>query len=112
MVKMHKKSIKEIKEEYELDFDAISNELKKVVNDKKSKGIVLFQFPDGMKPYSVTIVDYFKELFPSINFLIWAESCFGACDVPVVGSQLEKKIDLVIQFGHVSWHNKSPIWEA
>ena len=112
MVRMHKKSISEIKEEYELDLDAISVELKKVVNNKSSSMTVLFQFPDGMKPYSTTIVDYFAELFPRINFLIWMESCFGACDVPVIGSQLEKKIDLVVQFGHVQWHNNSPIWEG
>ncbi|MEK6918417.1 MAG: diphthamide synthesis protein [Nanoarchaeota archaeon] len=111
-MKMHKKSIKEIKDEYELDLDAISGELKKVTSDKKSNMIVLFQFPDGMKPYSTTIVDYFAEKFPLVSFLIWMESCFGACDVPVIGSQLEKKIDLVVQFGHVQWHNNSPIWEA
>ncbi len=112
MVKMHKKTIKEITYEYELDLPAISKELESVIKNKKSNKIVLFQFPDGLKPYSTTIVDYFKEKFPQINFLIWAESCFGACDVPVLGSQLEKRIDLVIQFGHVGWHNKSPIWEA
>lgn len=105
---MHKKSINEIKEEYELDLDAISKEIKKL----EDNSIILFQFPDGMKPYSTTIVDYFKEKFPSSTFLIWMESCFGACDVPVIGSQLEKEIDLVVQFGHVAWHNNSPIWEG
>ncbi len=115
----HKKSMKELQEEYELDLDAISSELKKVANadnsnsnKSKSNKLVLFQFPDGMKPYSTTIIDYFREKFPNINFIIWMDSCFGACDVPVLGSQLEKKIDLIIQFGHVAWHNKSPIWEG
>jgi len=112
MVKMHRKTIKEVQEEYELDLPSIEKELKKVSEDSNSNKIVLFQFPDGMKPYSTTIVDYFKEKFPELSFLIWMESCFGACDVPVLGSQLEKKIDVVIQFGHVAWHNKAPIWEV
>jgi 2-(3-amino-3-carboxypropyl)histidine synthase len=112
MVKMHKKTIKEIVSEYELDLEHVQSEIAKVMADKSSNRLVLLQFPDGMKPYSITITDYLKELFPSMNFIIWMESCFGACDVPVIGTQLEKKIDLVIQFGHVSWHNKSPIWEV
>jgi len=112
MAKMHKKSMKELQEEYDIELEEIGNQLQEIVNNTKSNKLVLFQFPDGMKPYATTIVDFFKEKFPEINFLIWMESCFGACDVPVLGSQLEKKIDLIIQFGHVAWHNKSPIWEG
>jgi len=27
-------------------------------------------------------------------------NCFGACDTPILPKDIEKKIDLIIQFGH------------
>ena len=90
------KTIKEIEEIYDLELEKIILEIKK----KKAK-MVLLQFPDGLKPYATTIVDFLKEeLNDKTEFLIWMESCFGACDIPVLGKRLEKEIDLVIQFGH------------
>ena len=32
---------------------------------------VLLQFPDGLKPYSTTIVDYLEEKFTDVDFFIW-----------------------------------------
>ena len=94
-------SIQELETKYDL-------ELKKIVEDiKKSKAkLVLLQFPDGLKHYATSVVDYLKEKLNSserknkVEFLIWFGSCFGACDTPVLGKELEKKIDLVVQFGH------------
>jgi 2-(3-amino-3-carboxypropyl)histidine synthase len=90
------KTIKELEEIYDLELEKIILEIKK----KKAKRVLL-QFPDGLKPYSTTIVDYLKEkLNDKTDFLIWMGSCFGACDIPILGKKLEKEIDLVIQFGH------------
>lgn len=88
------KSIKELNEIYDLELEKIINEIK----NKKFK-LVLLQFPDGLKQYATTIVDYLKENV-NVEFLIWFGSCYGACDTPILGKELEKEIDLVIQFGH------------
>lgn len=88
-------TISEINEKYDLELDKIINEIKK----QKAK-LVLLQFPDGLKKYATSIVDYLEEKTDNAEFLIWLESCYGACDTPVLGKDIEKKIDLRIQFGH------------
>ncbi len=89
---MKNKTIEEIQEKYDLELDKIISEIK----NKKSK-LVLLQFPDGLKPYATVVIDYLEEK-TNAEFLIWMESCFGACDIPVGIEKL--KIDLVVQFGH------------
>lgn len=94
-----KKTLKEIEEEYDLELDKII----KTIAKEKAKNILL-QFPDGMKPYSTTIVDYLESKTQA-NFTIWMGTCFGACDIPNT-----EDFDLIIQFGHTSWNyskNKS-----
>jgi 2-(3-amino-3-carboxypropyl)histidine synthase len=55
------------------------------------------QFPDGLKQYATSIVDYLEENTKS-EYLIFFGNCYGACDLPI---GIEKiKIDLVVQFGH------------
>lgn len=94
---MQKKTIQELGEEYGLELDRITKEIKKTKARR-----VLVQFPDGMKPYSLAIVDELEKRAGKVEFLIWLGSCFGACDTPNLG-KLEKKIDLVVQFGHSAW---------
>ena len=89
---MQSKTINEIEKTYNLELGKVISEIKK----NKSK-VVLLQFPDGLKPYATAIVDYLEERTDA-EFLIWLESCFGACDIPV-GIE-KKKIDLIVQFGH------------
>jgi 2-(3-amino-3-carboxypropyl)histidine synthase len=74
--------------------DRVISEIKK----SKSK-LVLLQFPDGLKQYATAVVDFLRDK-TSAEFLIWLGSCYGACDTPVLGKELEKQIDLVFQFGH------------
>jgi len=88
------KSIKELEEKYDFELEKIVVK----INTNKAK-LVLLQFPDGLKPYATTIVD-FLESKTKAEFLIWMGSCFGACDTPLLGKELDNKIDLVIQFGH------------
>ena len=91
---MQKKTLSEIQEKYDLELDKV------VKNIKKSKAkFVLLQFPDGLKPYATIVVDYLEEK-TNAEFLIWIESCFGACDTPTGLEKIKPKIDLIIQFGH------------
>ena len=94
---MAKKTIREIEDIYDLELENVLVEIKK----NKAK-MVLLQFPEGLKQYATTIVDFLKEKTKNVEFLIWMGSCFGACDAPTLGADLEKKIDLTIQFGHNS----------
>lgn len=88
--------LKELNEKYELELDKVVENIKK----QKAK-FVLLQFPDGLKLYSTDIVDYLREKTNNkVEFLIWFNTCFGACDIPVLSKEIEKKIDLTIQFGH------------
>jgi len=87
-------TLKELNEKYDLELEKVVSNIKK----KKAK-LVLLQFPDGLKPYATSVVD-FLESKTKAEFLIWLDTCFGACDTPILGKNIEKKIDLVIQFGH------------
>jgi len=58
----------------------------------------LLQFPEGLKPYATSVVDFLEGKCGKVDFLIWMETCYGACDLPVGLEKLQ--IDLVVQFGH------------
>ena len=88
------RTIEEIQEKYELELEKIISEIK-----KSRFKLVLLQFPDGLKPYATAVADYLREK-TNAEFLIWIESCFGACDTPVGLEKIKPKIDLIIQFGH------------
>jgi len=88
------KTLKEVQEKYNLELEKAVKEIK-----KSNSKLVLLQFPDGLKPYATIIVDYLEEKTKA-EFLIWAGSCFGACDLPLEIERLKPKIDLTIQFGH------------
>ncbi len=79
--------------EYEL-------ELEKAVKHIKAEGAkrVCVQLPDGLKPRAKEIVDSLREKTDA-SVVIWAGSCFGACDVP----NIDNEFDLLIQWGHSEW---------
>ena len=91
---MTEKTIEELQEKYEMEFEKIISEITKT----KAK-LVLLQFPDGLKQYATAVVDYLKTK-TNTEFLIWLGSCFGACDTPIGIEKLKPKIDLTVQFGH------------
>ena len=91
---MKEKTIAEIGKKYDLELERIISEIKKA----KAK-LVLLQFPDGLKPWATSVVD-FLETRTSARFLIWFGSCYGACDIPIGLEKLKPKIDLIVQFGH------------
>ena len=80
--------------EYDLELEKAAEEIKK----QKAK-IVCIQLPEGLKQKATKIVDNLKKE-TGAEILIWAETCFGACDVPDL-----KNVDLLIQWGHSKWKN-------
>ena len=88
------RTLNDLEEHYKLD-------LKKAINliEKEKAKLVLLQFPDGLKPYATSIVDYLEKK-TGVEFLIYLGSCFGACDTPSGMDNLG--VDLTIQFGHSS----------
>jgi len=95
---MIKKTISEINEKYELEIDKIVRSVKK----KKAKKVLL-QFPEGLKPYSQVICDEISEK-AGCGCVIWMDTCFGGCDVPVGVEKLG--VDMMVQFGHSAWKFK------
>lgn len=91
---MNNRPIKEIQEKYDLELEKVIFEIRK----NKAK-LILLQFPDGLKPYATSIVDWLKEKTKA-EFIIWFGSCYGACDIPVGLEKIKPKIDLIVQFGH------------
>jgi 2-(3-amino-3-carboxypropyl)histidine synthase len=69
----------------------------KIILENKAKTVII-QLPDGLKPKSKEIQHYLTKKTKA-TILIWAGSCFGACDYP---SNLN--VDLTISWGHSKWN--------
>ncbi len=78
--------------DYDLDLERAIN----TILEKKAK-LVCIQLPDGLKPFAGEI-QIAIESKTDANVIIWAGSCFGACDIPLELKNLN--VDLLIQFGH------------
>ena len=78
--------------QFDLEMDSVIKEIKK----NKAK-LVCIQLPDGLKPKANSIKEEIEDK-TNAKVIIWAGSCFGACDVPMQLKNL--KIDLLIQWGH------------
>lgn len=76
---------------YDLEIEKAVSEIKKA----KAKTVCI-QLPDGLKPKAGEIVDEI-EAKTKAKCMIWLGSCFGACDIPNVNT------DLLIQWGHSKW---------
>ncbi|HII15868.1 MAG TPA: hypothetical protein HA362_06165 [Nanoarchaeota archaeon] len=74
--------------EYDLELERAVKEIR-----KRKVRTVCIQLPDGLKPRATEIDEYLEENTKA-KIIIWAGSCFGACDIPNVGA------DLLIQWGH------------
>lgn len=81
--------------DYALELDRVIGKIKAIKAKK-----VCIQLPDGLKPRAEEIQ---REIEKETNatVLIWAGSCFGACDTPQGLENLG--IDLLVQFGHSEW---------
>ena len=78
--------------QYDLELDKVISNIKK----SKAKRVCI-NLAEGLKPMADKIK---REIESKTNAeaFIWADSCFGACDIPL---EIEKLgIELLIQFGH------------
>lgn len=82
--------------QYNLELDKAIKEIKK----EKAK-LVCLQFPRGLASKATEIASLLEKE-TKCKCLIWVGPTFGACDLPNFGA-LEKKIDLLIHFGHSTW---------
>src|SRR3989338_8256214 len=77
--------------EYELELEkAIS-----AIKEKKAKTVCI-QMPDGLRPEATKIAAKLSKETGAEVF-IWADSCYGACDIPKL-----ENVDLLIQWGNVA----------
>lgn len=81
--------------QYDLELD---NVVKKIKSENAK--LVCIQLPDGLKPKAAEIQEAIEKNTPA-RVIIWAGSCFGACDVPFQVKNLG--VDLLIQWGHSEW---------
>jgi len=81
--------------DYALEIDRIAER----INRMKAKRVCI-QLPDGLKPKAEEIQREIEEKTEA-TVLIWAGSCFGACDTP--GGLEKLGVDLLVQFGHSEW---------
>ncbi|MDD5417665.1 MAG: diphthamide synthesis protein [Candidatus Nanoarchaeia archaeon] len=75
-----------------MEYDFETNKVIKKIKDSKAKKVLL-QFPEGLKINAVKIAGEIEKATGAV-IMIWAGSCFGACDIPAV------KCDLMVQYGH------------
>ena len=79
--------------DYDLELQKAAEKIK-----QEKAGTVLIQLPNGLKPRAKEIQEELKKrISKDTKILIWAGSCFGACDIP------KANVDLIIQWGHSEW---------
>ena len=77
-------------------------ELQKVIDKVKEEDIqrLCIQLPDGLKPKSQEIADKITKETGAL-VMIWAGSCYGACDLAVDVKRLGAQ--LLVAWGHSEW---------
>ncbi|MBI2133198.1 diphthamide synthesis protein [Candidatus Woesearchaeota archaeon] len=81
--------------QYDLELDAAVDKIK-----SENASLVCIQLPSGLRPKAAEIQRYLESR-TGARILIWAGTCFGACDVPL---HIEKLgVDLIIHWGHSKW---------
>ena len=80
---------------YDLELEKVAQRIK----DEKAE-IVCIQLPDGMKPLAEKIQHELGKK-TGATIVIWAGSCYGACDLPLEVERLG--VDLLVQWGHSEW---------
>jgi len=75
-------------------------EIGRVIADIKKEGAkrVCIQLPDGLKPQAKVIQDEIEKETDA-KVLIWAGSCYGACDTPSID------VDMLFTWGHSKWNS-------
>ncbi len=75
-----------------MDIEKLKEEVRRVA-EKHGYRRVLFHLPSGL-------MNLFWELKSAVpQALLWAEPCFGACDVPLIYAE-KLEVDAIFSFGH------------
>ena len=82
-----------------MQYDLELNNVVQKIKTEKAKTVCI-QLPDGLKPQAGKIQEVIEK-DTKAKVLIWAGSCYGACDVPLQVERLG--VDLLIQWGHSEW---------
>lgn len=82
---------------YNFDEERIIHEIK-ARNAKK----VLLQFPEGLKYFSIEIVNKLRKKIPNVDFIISGEPSWGACDI-AEDEAIQIGADLIVHFGHTPY---------
>ncbi|MGC9105225.1 MAG: diphthamide biosynthesis enzyme Dph2 [Thermoprotei archaeon] len=82
---------------YDFDLTKVFHEL-----ERRNPKRVLLQFPEGLRHYSVKVLDELRGHFPDVEFLVSAEPSWGACDLADDEAQLVKA-DVIVHFGHTPY---------
>ena len=82
---------------YDFKEEFVAEEIKK--RDAKK---VLLQFPEGLKIFSIQIVQKLQKILPNVEFIISSDPNWGACDI---AEDEAKNInaDLIVHFGHTPY---------
>ena len=80
-----------------IDYDYKINTIKEKIVELDAKNIIL-QFPEGLKTDAINVANDIQEVMPSVNVIIDADPCFGACDL--ADNKVNRHIDLVVHFAH------------
>ncbi|BAB67372.1 diphthamide biosynthesis enzyme Dph2 [Sulfurisphaera tokodaii] len=82
---------------YNFQEEYIAEEIRKR-NAKK----VILQFPEGLKIFSIFVIEKLKEFLPDVDFIVSSDPNWGACDI---AEDEAKNInaDLIIHFGHTPY---------
>ncbi len=79
--------------DYDYKYDVIIDKIRQL----DATNIIL-QFPEGLKTDAVNVANTIEEALPSVNVMIDADPCFGACDLADL--KVNKHVDLVVHFAH------------
>ncbi|MFH1211228.1 MAG: diphthamide synthesis protein [archaeon] len=77
--------------DYDLELEKVVDEVKRV----KARSVCV-QLPENLKPAATEIVSFLESRTGAV-VLVWADTCFGACDIPNVD------VDLLVQWGHTGY---------
>ncbi|AHC50684.1 dihydrofolate reductase [Sulfolobus acidocaldarius SUSAZ] len=82
---------------YDFEVDKIIEEIR-----KRSAKKVLLQFPEGIKPFSIGLLEKLRETAKDIEFIISSDASWGACDVAEDEART-LGVDLIVHFGHTPY---------
>lgn len=83
----------------------IEQMLKELLSIKPVPKRILLQVPDGLRRQAPAMAGAIEAGFKEAKVIIWAGTCYGACDLPLNAAQAAK-CDLIFHVGHVPFYRK------